>query len=68
MTEEQKQKLERQIWNIANELRGKMDADTEEENNFIFLRTLICQPRQSENMSRGQWHLSSRQTNRLWHE
>lgn len=27
MTEEQKQKLERQLWNIANELRGKMDAD-----------------------------------------
>lgn len=27
MTEEQKQRLERQLWNIANELRGKMDAD-----------------------------------------
>lgn len=27
MTEEQKQKLEKQLWNIANELRGKMDAD-----------------------------------------
>ena len=27
MTEEQKKKLEQQLWNIANELRGKMDAD-----------------------------------------
>lgn len=27
MTEEQKKKLERQLWNIANELRGRMDAD-----------------------------------------
>lgn len=27
MTEAQKQKLEKQLWNIANELRGKMDAD-----------------------------------------
>ncbi|NQY82071.1 MAG: N-6 DNA methylase [Alphaproteobacteria bacterium] len=27
MTEEQKQQLERQLWKIANELRGKMDAD-----------------------------------------
>ena len=27
MTEEQKQKLETQLWNIANELRGKMGAD-----------------------------------------
>lgn len=27
MTEEQKQRLEQQLWNIANELRGKMDAD-----------------------------------------
>lgn len=27
MTEAQKQRLERQLWNIANELRGKMDAD-----------------------------------------
>jgi type I restriction enzyme M protein len=24
---EQKQKLEQQLWNIANTLRGKMDAD-----------------------------------------
>ncbi|WP_238937178.1 type I restriction-modification system subunit M N-terminal domain-containing protein [Sulfitobacter geojensis] len=24
MTEAQKQRLERQLWNIANELRGKM--------------------------------------------
>jgi type I restriction enzyme M protein len=27
MGEEQKKKLEQQLWNIANELRGKMDAD-----------------------------------------
>jgi type I restriction enzyme M protein len=27
MTEEQKKKLEQQLWNIANVLRGKMDAD-----------------------------------------
>jgi hypothetical protein len=27
MTEEQKQKLEAQLWKIANELRGKMGAD-----------------------------------------
>ena len=27
MTNEQKQNLERQLWNIANELRGKMNAD-----------------------------------------
>ncbi len=27
MTEEQKQQLEQQLWNIANELRGKMGAD-----------------------------------------
>ena len=27
MTNEQKQKLEQQLWNIANELRGKMNAD-----------------------------------------
>ena len=26
MTEDQKQKLERELWNIANDLRGKMDA------------------------------------------
>ncbi len=27
MTEEQKKRLEQYLWNIANELRGKMDAD-----------------------------------------
>ena len=27
MSEEQKKLLETQLWNIANELRGKMDAD-----------------------------------------
>ena len=33
MTEDQKQNLERQLWNIANTLRGKMDAD--EFRNYI---------------------------------
>ena len=27
MSEENKKQLESQLWNIANELRGKMDAD-----------------------------------------
>ena len=27
MSEEQKKRLEQQLWNIANTLRGKMDAD-----------------------------------------
>ena len=27
MSEEDKKQLESQLWNIANELRGKMDAD-----------------------------------------
>ena len=27
MTEEQKKQLEQQLWNIANTLRGRMDAD-----------------------------------------
>lgn len=27
MTEDQKKTLQRQLWNIANELRGKMNAD-----------------------------------------
>ena len=27
MTEEQKRELEKQLWNIANTLRGKMNAD-----------------------------------------
>lgn len=27
MTEQEKQRLEKQLWSIANELRGKMDAD-----------------------------------------
>ena len=27
MTEDQKKRLETQLWNIANELRGKMNAD-----------------------------------------
>ena len=27
MTDEQKKKLEQKLWDIANELRGRMDAD-----------------------------------------
>ena len=27
MSEEQKKQLEQQLWNIANDLRGKMNAD-----------------------------------------
>ena len=27
VTEEQKKKLEQKLWDIANELRGRMDAD-----------------------------------------
>jgi len=27
MSEDQKKQLEQQLWNIANTLRGKMDAD-----------------------------------------
>ena len=27
MSEDQKKQLETQLWNIANELRGKMNAD-----------------------------------------
>lgn len=27
MTEEQKKKLEQKLWDIASELRGRMDAD-----------------------------------------
>ena len=42
MTEAQKQRLERQLWNIANELRGKMDADEFRDYilGFIFFKYL----------------------------
>ena len=42
MTEEQKQVLERQLWNIANDLRGKMDADEFKDYilGFIFYKYL----------------------------
>ena len=42
MTNEQKQNLERQLWNIANELRGKMDADEFRDYilGFVFYRYL----------------------------
>lgn len=42
MTEEQKKKLEQQLWNIANELRGKMSADEFRDYilGFIFLKYL----------------------------
>jgi type I restriction enzyme M protein len=42
MSEEQKQQLEKQLWNIANELRGKMDADEFRDYilGFIFFKYL----------------------------
>ena len=42
MTEDQKQALERQLWNIANDLRGKMDADEFKDYilGFIFYKYL----------------------------
>jgi len=43
MGEEQKKQLEQQLWNIANELRGKMDADEFRDYilGFIFYKYLI---------------------------
>lgn len=43
MTNDQKQKLERQLWNIANELRGKMDADEFRDYilGFVFTSTFL---------------------------
>src|SRR5210317_435308 len=42
MSEEQKKRLEQQLWNIANELRGKMDADEFRDSilGFIFYKYL----------------------------
>lgn len=42
MSEEQKKQLETQLWNIANELRGKMDADEFRDYilGFIFFKYL----------------------------
>ena len=42
MSEEQKRKLEQQLWNIANTLRGKMDADEFRDYilGFIFFKYL----------------------------
>lgn len=42
MSEEQKRQLEAQLWNIANELRGKMDADEFRDYilGFIFFKYL----------------------------
>ena len=42
MSEEQKRLLEQQLWNIANELRGKMDADEFRDYilGFIFFKYL----------------------------
>lgn len=42
MTEEQKRKLEQQLWNIANTLRGRMDADEFRDYilGFIFFKYL----------------------------
>lgn len=42
MTEEQKKQLEQQLWNIANQLRGKMNADEFRDYclGFIFFKYL----------------------------
>ena len=42
MTEDQKQTLEKELWNIANDLRGKMDAHEFKDNilGFIFYKYL----------------------------
>ncbi len=42
MTDDQKKKLEQQLWNIANELRGKMNADEFRDYclGFIFFKYL----------------------------
>ena len=42
MTSEQKKKLERKLWDIANELRGKMSADEFRDYilGFIFFKYL----------------------------
>ena len=42
MSEEQKKQLEQQLWNIANTLRGKMDADEFRDYilGFIFFKYL----------------------------
>jgi type I restriction enzyme M protein len=44
MAAEQKQKLEKQLWNIANTLRGKMDADDFRDYilGFIFYKYLTA--------------------------
>jgi type I restriction enzyme M protein len=41
--EENKKRLEQQLWNIANELRGKMDADEFRDYilGFIFINTYL---------------------------
>jgi len=39
MSEDQKKQLEQQLWNIANTLRGKMDAD--EFRDFAFVQHMI---------------------------
>ena len=42
MTEDQKKKLEQKLWSIANELRGKMNADEFRDYclGFIFFKYL----------------------------
>ena len=42
MSEDQKKQLEQQLWNIANTLRGKMDADEFRDYilGFIFFKYL----------------------------
>ena len=51
MTEDQKKRLETQLWNIANELRGKMNADEFRDYclGFIFYKYLSDKPHQYAN-------------------
>ena len=45
MSEEQKQQLEKQLWDIANDLRGKMNADEFRDYilGFILSSSLFCE-------------------------
>ena len=49
MTDDQKKQLEQQLWNIANTLRGKMDADEFRDYilGFIFYKYLILPNKQN---------------------
>ena len=52
MTEEQKQKLERQLWNIANDLRGKMDPNDFKDYILGFIFYKYLSERQSQHANK----------------